>query len=49
MLFKQDGEDDAVEDDVVLADEVDEVDLGVLPPVAPVLTVLFAPLMVAVM
>ena len=44
VLLEQDGEDDAVEDDVVLADEVDEVGLGVLPPVAPILPVLFAPL-----
>ena len=44
VLLEQDGEDDAVEDDVVLADEVDEVGLGVLPPVAPVLAALFAPL-----
>ncbi len=44
VFLEQDGEDDAVEDDVVLADEVDEVGLGVLPPVAPILAVLFTPL-----
>ena len=44
VLFEQDGEDDAVKDDVVLADEVDEVGLRVLPPVPPILVVLFAPL-----
>ena len=35
MGFEHGGEDDAVEDDVVLADEVDEARFGVLPPRLP--------------
>ena len=34
--FEHGGEDDAVEDDVVLADEMDESRFGVLPPLFPV-------------
>ena len=43
VFLEQDGEDDAVENDVVLANEMEEVRRRVLPPVAPVLAILLAP------